>query len=115
MKWKVEFPDMKRGHATLFDPVWNCVHKNPDTVPASQHKQFFQTVCFGPFISPGVHKDNVFDIASKFFQGKRFAFKPWGQGDKLQAPSSLLQQFSKECFLPAFCSGSESLVAIQVI
>ena len=100
---------MKRAQGTLNDPVWNCVHKNPDTVPASQHKQSFQTVCFGPFISPGVYKDHVFDNASKFFWGKRFALKPWGQGvwsSRLVEPAAA--SVSKEHFVPLLPSCIES-------
>ena len=76
MKWKVEFPDTKRALGTLNDPVWNHVCKNLDTVPVSQRRQSFQTVCLVPLFTPGVHKHLVFDNASKFFQGKRFALKP---------------------------------------
>ena len=42
--------------------------------------KFFQIVCIVPLSTPGVHKDHVFDNASKFFWGKRFALKLWDQG-----------------------------------
>merc|ERR1711867_317416 len=67
---KLSFPKQKEAHGTLFDPVLNHGRKNPDTVPTSQHKQFFQTVCFGPFISPGVHMDHVFDVNIKILPGE---------------------------------------------
>ena len=54
---------------TLIEPVGEHVRKNPDIVPASQHRQSFQIVCLVPLFTPGVHKDLVFDTASKFFWG----------------------------------------------
>ena len=38
---KYQFPDTMRSLQPCFDPVWNRVCSNPDTVPASQHKQVF--------------------------------------------------------------------------
>ena len=67
-------------------------------LPLNTNKSF-QTVCFGPFISPWVHKDHIFYITSKFFQRKRFALKPWGQGvwrSRLMEPATA--SVSKECF-----------------
>ena len=81
MKWKVTISNTIKGPVgTLNEPVGKRVHKNPDTVPASQHRQSFQTVCLVPLFTPGVHKDLVFDNISKFFWGRRFALKPWDQG-----------------------------------
>ena len=36
-----QFPEHKRDPRNLEFPVWICVRNNPDTVPASQHKQVF--------------------------------------------------------------------------
>ena len=81
MKVKLNRSDaIKWPVGTFFEPVGERVCNIPDKVPASQHRQSFQTVCLVPLFTPGVHKDLVFDNASKFFWGKRFALKPWDQG-----------------------------------
>ena len=71
-------PKHTREPVNLAIPVGICVRPNLDTGPADQYKQvYFRLFVFGPFISPRVHKDHVFDITSKFFWEKRFALKPW--------------------------------------
>ena len=37
----IQVPEHKRDPWNLEFPVWICVCNNPDTVPASQHKQVF--------------------------------------------------------------------------
>ena len=97
------------------DPVWNHVRKNPDTVPASQHKQSFQTVCFGPFISPGVYKDHVFDVNIKILLGEEVCSQALGQGvwsSRLVEP--VAASVSKERFA-CFPLRPRKLCGIQVI
>ena len=98
-------PEHTRAPVNLAIPVGICVHHNPDTGPAAQHKQvYFRLFVFGPFISPGVHKDHVFDVTSKFFRGKRFALKPWGQGvwsSRLVEPTAALVSKRAFCLLSA--------------
>ena len=113
-KRKYCLPKHTRAPINLHIPVGICVRNNRDTGPATQHKQvYFRLFVFGPFISPGVHKDHVFDVTSKFFRGKRFALKPWGQGvgsSRLVEP--VVASVSKERFSHAFHSSTESFVAI---
>ena len=65
----------------------------------SQVTDYHSDILFGPFISLGVHKDHVFHIVSKFFRGKRFALKPWGQGVRIsRLVKPVVASVSKEHF-----------------
>ena len=46
-------------------------------LPLNTNKSF-QTVCFGPFISPGVHKDHVFDVNIKILLGEEVCSQALG-------------------------------------
>ena len=54
---------------TFVSLVGECVCFNQD-IFMPQVTDYLSDILFGPFISPGVHKDHVFDNVSKFFQGR---------------------------------------------
>ena len=93
---------------TFVLPVGECVHTNPDMF-LPQVTDSLPDSLFGPFISPGVHRDHVFDNVSKFFWGKRFALNPLDQGvwssRLIRACCSISLQTS---VLPAFRSWHSS-------
>ena len=113
-KWngKLSFPNTRGGHATLNDSVWNCVSKNPDTVPASQHKQGFSDSLYLALSS----------IRTMFLYKYQNSSRGRGLLSSLgvkesEAPGlwSLLQHQSPKSILPAFHSGHRKLCGIQVI
>ena len=63
VKWDISFSDTIMGACNLDESsLGSCLCYNPDTVPATQHKQVFRQFVFGPFISPGIYKDHVRSI-----------------------------------------------------
>ena len=94
----------------VFTTIWTQVQ------PLVTNKSISDCLYLVPLFPPGVYKDHVFDVTSKFFRGKRFALKPWGQGvGSSRLVETVLASVSKEHFLPAFRSSTESFVAIQAI
>ena len=71
---------------------------------------------FGPFISPGVYKDHVFDINIKILPGEEVCSQALGsRSQELQACGAHCSISLQKSVLPAFRSGIRKLCGIQVV
>ena len=111
----IEIRHNKGASGDLFEPGGECVHNNPDTVPASQHRQSFRQSVWSLYLPLG-SIGTLFLIMHQNSSGGRGLLSSLGIKES-KAPGlwSLLQHQSLKSVLPAFCSWHRKLYGIQVI